>query len=91
MHAVYIRVSVEPGHEEEALSHLHTHVVPRVKETPGIVAGYWLKPQDEQGVAVTLWESEDAAHAAVEMTRNAPRPDSVTFDTLEVREVTAHI
>jgi hypothetical protein len=36
-------------------------VIPRVSQTPGFVAGYWLEPLDGEGISVTLRESEQAA------------------------------
>ncbi len=90
MHAVVVKVSVEPGHEEESLEHVRANVVPNVKQAPGLVAGYWLPPKEGRGMAVTVWGSEEAAQASIEMARNSPRPDSVTFDSFEVHEVVAH-
>jgi heme-degrading monooxygenase HmoA len=89
VHAVVGNVTIQSGHEEESLEHLKTNVVSRVKESPGLVAGYWLAPRDGHGFALLVWESEEAAQRGVEMAQNAPRPDSVTFDSLEVREVIA--
>ncbi|HEX9374645.1 MAG TPA: antibiotic biosynthesis monooxygenase [Actinomycetota bacterium] len=91
MHALVAGVAVQSGHEEEALEHLKTNVVPRVKEAPGVVAGFWLASQDGHGLAFIVWESEDAAQRGAEMARNAPRPESVTFDSIEVREVVAQV
>jgi heme-degrading monooxygenase HmoA len=91
MHAVVAQVSIQSGHEEESLEHLRTNVVPRVKQAPGVVAGYWLGPKDGHGMAVTIWDSEEAARNSIEMARNAPRPDSVTFDGFEVREVIGNV
>jgi heme-degrading monooxygenase HmoA len=91
MHAVITQVSIQSGHEEESLEHLRTNVIPRVKEAPGVVAGYWVAPKDGHGMAVTVWESEEAARKSIEMAQSAPRPDSVTFDSFEVGEVIAHV
>ncbi len=87
MHAVVSHVSIQSGHEDESLEHLRTNVVPRVKQAPGAVAGYWLNPEGGKGFAFIVFESEEAARAAADMARNAPRPESVTFDSIEVREV----
>ena len=90
MHAVVVEVSIQAGHEEESIEHLRANVLPNVKQAPGLIGGYWLAPEEGHGLAVTVWENEQAARASVEMARNAPRPDSVTFDRLEVKEVVAH-
>jgi heme-degrading monooxygenase HmoA len=91
MHAVITRVSIQAGHEEESLEHLRANVIPRVKEAPGVVAGYWVGPRDGHGMAITVWESEGAARKSIEMAQNAPRPDSVTFDSFEEGEVIAQV
>jgi hypothetical protein len=89
VHAVIGKVSIETGREAEATEHLKTNVVPRVKDAPGVVAGYWLAPQDGHGLGITLFESEEAARQGAEMAQNAPRPDFVTFDSIEVHQVIA--
>ncbi len=91
MHAVLVRVTVQPGHRDEAEQFVHETVIPRVKEAPGLVAGYWFRLGGDKGASVTLWESEQAAQASAEMARNAPTPESVNFDSMEVAEVFAQI
>jgi hypothetical protein len=91
MHAVLSTVRIQSGHEEEALEHLKANVLPRVKQAPGIVAGYWLAPQEGQGFAITVFETEEDARSAAEMAQNAPRPDSVSFASIEVRDVFAQV
>ena len=90
MHAVVTRVSIK-GDVAEAQQHVHNNVVPRVKEAPGVIAGYWVELPGGKGAAITLFETEDAARAAAEMAQNAPRPEAVTFDSLEVGEVFAQV
>jgi hypothetical protein len=91
MHALLIRVRVDSAHSEEATEQLHSTVVPRVKETPGVVSGYWISPEDGRGFSIILFENEEAAQAAARGIPNAPRPDYVTFDNIEVREVVASV
>lgn len=91
MHAVIGKVSIEAGREAEAATHLHTNILPRVKEAPGVVAGYWVAPQDGHGMAITIFDSEEAARKGADMAQNAPRPDFVTLDSIEVQEVIGHV
>jgi hypothetical protein len=91
MHAVIGKVSIEAGREDEAAEHLKTNVLPRVREAPGVVAGYWVAPQDGHGMGITIFESEDAARQGAQMAQNAPRPDFITFDTVEVQEVIGQV
>lgn len=48
-------------------------------------------PEDGHGFAFVVFESEEAARGAAEMAKNAPGPDSVVFDSIEVREVVAQV
>jgi hypothetical protein len=85
-----VTVKIEPGHDVEAAEQLQTTVLPRVKETPGVVSAYWLAPVEGRGLSLVL-ENEEAARSAAAMIPNAPRPDFVSFDSIEVREVVAQI
>ncbi len=92
MHATVVTVSIDPGRAEEAQAHLQSIVVPRVKETPGVVSGYWTRSSDGQhGSSFVLFESEEAAQAAADALTNTPRPEFVHFDSIEVREVVAQL
>ena len=62
MHTVLVNVTIEPGHSAEAQAQLETNVLPRVKETPGVVSGYWTRSSDGQhGSSIILFENEEAA------------------------------
>ena len=87
MHAVVVRLTVND--REAATSHLHEQVVPGVSQAPGFVAGYWTRKEDGTGLAMVVFESEDAAKA---MSERVPSmiTDAVTLGDIEVREVVAH-
>jgi hypothetical protein len=91
VHAVVGKVSIQPGREDESLEFLKANVLPMVKQAPGLVAGYWLAVQDGHGFGITLFESEEAARGAAEMAQKSPRPDYVTFDSIDVQEVVAQV
>lgn len=91
MHAVVGKVSIQAGREDDAQEFLKTNVVPMVKQAPGLISGYWLAPQGGHGMGITFFESEEAARGGAEMAKNAPRPDYVTFDSIEVIEVVAQV
>jgi hypothetical protein len=85
MHAVVVNVTIaDPEAGEDVL---RDQVVPRVSQAPGFVAGYWTRKGDD-GLSITVWESEDAANAASDMVTSAA-PEGVTVDSVEVREVVA--
>jgi hypothetical protein len=91
VHALVGKVNVQSGHEDESVESFKADVLPRVKQAPGLVGGYWLAPQDGQGLGVVLFESEEAARTAMEMARKNPTPEYVTWDSIDVREVIAQI
>ena len=87
MHAVVVKVTIHDFERAQAL--LHEEVVPRVSSAPGFVAGYWMRPQEGQGLSTIVFESEEAARAAAGMIRS-PDDNVVTIESAEVREVLAH-
>jgi hypothetical protein len=88
VHAVVVRVTISD--HEVADSHLKENVVPGVSQAPGFVAGYWTrKHEDDSGVAMVIFESEDTAEAMRERVPSMV-PDVVTLEDVEVREVVAH-
>ncbi len=86
MHAVVVRVTISDV--ESAVAALREQVVPRVSQSPGFVTGYWTR-KDDDGLSMTIFESEEAARAASEQIPSTV-PDAVTLESVEVREVTAH-
>jgi hypothetical protein len=86
VHAVVVRVTISD--QEVAEEHLKENVVPGVSQAPGFVAGYWTR-KDDSGLAMVIFESEDAANA---MSERVPSmvPDVVTLGDIDVREVVAH-
>jgi hypothetical protein len=87
MHAVFVRATLSDP--EGSLQTLREEVVPRVSQSPGLVAGYWLRPEPNQGRSLVVFESEEAARAAAERVR-ALAPETVTIDSVDVVEVVAH-
>jgi len=86
MHAVVTRVTINDN--DAAESHLHEQVVPGVSQAPGFVAGYWTRKAGT-GLAMVLFESEDAANAVAERVPSM-LTDAVTLEGTEVREVVAN-
>jgi hypothetical protein len=85
MHAVIVSVTVNDG--EAATRNLRNEVVPRVKQAPGFVAGYWVRIEGgDKGRGTIVCESEDAARAVASQIE-ADTNDAVTFDSIEVGEV----
>jgi hypothetical protein len=91
VHALLMTVRIDPGREREAQEALETDVVPGVGRAPGIVGGYWLEAPEHRGLSVLLFEDEASARAAAERAPAAPMPAFVTFESAELRAVSAHL
>jgi len=88
MHANVVFVNVDASQADPARKGLHEQVIPRVTQTAGFVAGYWLEPVDGKGISMTLWESEQAAREAAGHIQPASSPTTgVKLDRIETREV----
>jgi hypothetical protein len=84
MHAVVVKVTIS----QPDPTRLREEVVPRVKQLPGFVAGYWTQEGGE-GLSMVVFDSEEQARAASDQVPSV-LPDNVTLQTNEVREVVAH-
>jgi len=86
MHAVVVNLTItDPNAAERAL---HEQLVPRVSQTPGLVAGYWTVEGDN-ALSIFVFETEEAANS---MGRQAAAavPSGIVLDGIEVRAVVAH-
>ena len=85
MHAVIVSVTISDP--EKATAYLRDEIVPRVKQAPGFVAGYWVRIADgDKGRGTIVFESEDAARGAAEQINQEPG-EFVTLDSVDVGEV----
>ena len=91
MHAVVVSVTIKDP--EAAQTMLEEQVVPRVKEAPGLVNAYWARSDEGRGGSMIVFESEEAAKAVADQLQSGPpgNSDAVTIDSVEVREVVAHL
>jgi hypothetical protein len=87
MQAVVIHVTIEDF--DRARANLVENVVPQASQAPGFVAGYWTRLTEDRGMGMMVFESEDAAKAAQEQVRSAPRV-AADLDDVQVAEVVAH-
>ena len=89
MHAVVVRVKVSDV--EQAQQRLESDVVPQVSRAPGFKAGYWTRASeggDTDGLSMVVFDSEENARAAADRVRGMV-PETVTLESVEVREVVA--
>lgn len=72
---------------EKATTFLRHEIVPRVKQAPGFVAGYWVRLEGgDKGRGTIVFESEDAARAVAGQITQDPG-QAVTLDSVDVGEV----
>ena len=91
MHAVVVNVKINDG--EAATKMLREHVVPQVKQAPGLVNAFWARGDEGRGGSMIVFESEEQARAVAEQIENgeAAQSDAVTMESVEVREVVEHL
>ena len=88
MHAVVVTVTIKDFDTGQQM--LEDEVVPRVKQAPGFVAGYWTRAEDNSGMSLLVFESEENARGAADFIRTqSPPTDAVTLENIAVREVVA--
>ena len=85
MHAVIVSVTINDA--DAATTFLRNEIVPRAKQAPGFVAGYWARLEDgDQGRGTIVFESEDAARAVAGQIGQEPG-EAVTLNSVDVGEV----
>ena len=87
MHAVIVSVTIND--EDVATNTLRNEIVPRVKQAPGFVAGYWVRVKKDGGTGgrgTIVLESEEAAKAVAEQVHQQPG-EEVTIESVDVGEV----
>jgi hypothetical protein len=86
MHAVVVNATL---HDLERARKGLDQMVPTIAGVPGFVSGYWTRSEDDQGLSMIMFESEDAARQVAERLRSEgpPDPEAVTIDNVDVREV----
>ena len=90
MYAVVVNVSIAAGQFAAARKMLNEQVVPRVKQAPGFVKGYWtVRDDSSQGTSMAIFQTKQDADSAITMVRNTPPPPGVSLNSAEVREVIA--
>ncbi|MFN2462499.1 MAG: putative quinol monooxygenase [Candidatus Dormibacteria bacterium] len=58
----FVRFSVTPGREDEAVAQTKERLIPRMESSDGFISGYW-SIEGGEGVAITVWESEESRAA----------------------------
>ena len=86
MYAVVVNVTLSDV--EAAQKELREEVVPRAKQAPGFVTGYWTR-KDNTGVSMIVFDSEEQAQGVADRLPTSV-PEAVNVESVEVREVVAN-
>ena len=90
MFAVVVHVRIDAAQVNSSREELKTQVIPRVRQAPGFVKGYWTASADgTSGDSMVVLKTKQDAEQAAAMARNSPPPRGVTIERIEVREVVA--
>ena len=93
MHARVTAFEGSPDRLDEGIRMIQERVVPAARQMIGFKGGYWLVlRQTGKGLAVTLWESEEAmrsTEAGAEEFRSQVQNMGVTIQSVERYEVFA--
>jgi hypothetical protein len=91
MHAVVVREVGESAPIESSASHLEANVVPHLRGAPGIVSALWMTDGSFGTLSVLVFESEEAARAALGRVQIAPRPEFMRMEDAGVYRVLASL
>jgi hypothetical protein len=90
MFAVVVRETGQREEIEGSTELLTANLLPRVREAPGIVSASFMSDGEGATLNVLVFESEEAARAALQLTRNARRPDFLELESADLYRVLAH-
>ncbi len=87
MHAVLVKVRIDPARYDEAMQGLRENVVPMVKGAPGFAKGTWFG-DTETGHGLVVFESDAQAQQMAATVTSDPG-DPVQVEDVQVFEVHA--
>lgn len=89
MYAALVHLTIDPAQAPAAAAAFTNEILPRVRATPGLIAGYWVDPVDRQGFGFLLFDTEEQALTVQPAsTWSAP---GVTIQRVDVRRVAVSI
>jgi hypothetical protein len=89
MFAIVVRESGDPAMINASGQMVEENVLPRAREAPGFASGLWMTDQTGGTLNVLIFETQQAAQAALEPVRNAPRPQGMSVERADIYEVLA--
>ncbi len=89
MVAVVVRENGDAKLIEESADHVEANVLPRARQALGIVSAIWTSDGEGGTLNVLVFDSEEAARAALGPIKNAPRPAFLRFEGAQLHKVLA--
>ena len=90
MYAVVVRETGRREAIEGSAELLEANLMPRVRAAPGIVSASFMSDGEGATLNVLVFETEEAARAALQLTRDAPRPGFLELESADLYLVLAH-
>lgn len=90
MYAVVVRETGERAAIEGSGELLTANLLPRVRQAPGIISATFMSDGQGATLNVLVFETEEAAQAALQLTRNAQRPGFLELESADLYLVLAH-
>jgi hypothetical protein len=81
MHAVLVKLTIDPEKAPAAADALTQDILPTIRSAPGFVAAYWLEPVDGQGFSFVVFETEEQAR------RSAPPASTWAAPGVSIKDV----
>lgn len=90
MFAVVVRESGDKDEINAGAPMVETRVKPRAMEAQGFVSATWMTDRSGATLNVFVFDTEEAARAALGRIRDAPRPPFMRVESVDLYEVLAH-
>lgn len=90
MNAAVVTLSIDAAQAPAAAAAFTAEIMPRIRSSPGLVAGYFSDPVDGRGLAFVVFDSEENARGATPPTMSWDAP-GVTIHAVEYRRVAVRL
>lgn len=88
MYAAIRRSRFDLSQFDSAKTTLEDEVIPRVRQLPGAVGGYWLGPAEGVGMSILIFETKEDAERPLPNAQPGESPaPGVTVESLQILEV----
>jgi hypothetical protein len=83
MYAVVVRETGDREAIDASAEHVAAEVLPRTRNAPGIVSATWMSDGSGGTLNVLVFDSREAAQAALPRIENAPRPGYMKLESAQ--------